>query len=75
VRSRIKGVIPIDVRVEIDIHGRVSSAAPVTKTHSGIESYLSSRALQAAKEWRFEPARRDGKAVEGSQILHFVFEK
>jgi hypothetical protein len=75
VRSRIKGVVPIDVRVEIDTHGRVTAATPIAKAHSGIDSYLSSRAVQAAKQWRFEPARQDGKAVEGSQILHFVFEK
>ena len=75
VRARIKGVVPIDVRVEIDIHGRVTSAAPVTKAHSGIDTYLVSRAVQAAKQWRFEPARQSGRAVEGSQILHFVFEK
>ncbi len=75
VRSRIKGVVPVDVRVEIGTRGRVISATPVTKAHSGIESYLSSRAVQAAKQWRFEPARENGKAVAGSQILHFVFER
>lgn len=75
IRSRIKGVVPIDVRVEIDTRGRVTAATPVTKAHSGIDNYLLSRAVQAAKQWRFEPARQEGKAVEGSQILHFVFEK
>ena len=42
IRSRIKGVVPVDVRVEIDTRGRVTSATPVTmKAHSGIEGYLS----------------------------------
>ncbi len=75
VRSRIKGVIPIDVRVQIDTRGHVVSATPVTRQHSGIEEYLAARAVQAAKLWRFEPARENGTAVAGTQILHFVFEK
>ena len=75
IRPRIKGTIPIDVRVQIDARGRVVSATPVTKQHSGLNEYLASRAVQAARLWRFEPARENGKAVAGTQIIHFVFEK
>jgi hypothetical protein len=75
VRPRIKGSIPIDVRVQIDARGHVVSATPVTKQHSGLDEYLASRAVQAARLWRFEPARENGKPVAGAQILHFVFEK
>jgi hypothetical protein len=75
IRPRIKGTIPIDVRVSIDTHGRVVSAAPVTKQHSGLEEYLATRAVQAARLWRFEPARENGKPVTGTQTLHFVFTK
>jgi outer membrane biosynthesis protein TonB len=31
--------------------------------------------VQAARLWRFEPARENGKAVEGTQVIHFVFDK
>lgn len=75
IRSRIKGVVPVDVRVEIDTRGRVVSATLLTKVRSDIDKYLSSRAVQASRQWRFEPAREDGRAVAGSQILHFVFER
>jgi protein TonB len=75
VRPRIKGTIPIDVRVQIDARGHVTSAKPVTRQHSGLDEYLAGRAVQAARLWRFEPARENGKAVAGTQILHFVFEK
>ena len=75
VRSRIAGRIPIDVRVQIDVHGHVVSATPVTRARSDIGKYLAARAVQAAKQWRFEPARDNGKPVPGAQILHFVFEK
>jgi hypothetical protein len=75
VRSRIKGTMPIDVRVQIDTHGHVVSATSITRQHSGLEEYLAARAVQAAKLWRFEPARENGRPVAGTQILHFVFEK
>jgi hypothetical protein len=74
-RPRIHGSIPLDVRVKIDAHGRVTSAVPVSKPHSGVESFLAARAVYAAKQWRFEPARQDGKAVPGMEIIHFVFDK
>jgi hypothetical protein len=74
-RPRIHGSIPLDVRVKIDAHGRVTSAVPVSKPHSGVESFLAARAVYAAKQWRFEPAREDGKAVQGTEIIHFVFDK
>jgi|SRR5579863_6264204 len=75
IRPRIKGAVPIDVRVQIDARGHVVSAVPVTKQHSGLDEYLGTRAVQAARLWRFEPARENGKPVAGTQILHFVFEK
>jgi hypothetical protein len=75
IRPRIHGSIPLDVRVKIDAHGRVVSAVPVSKPHTGVESFLAARAVYAAKQWRFEPAREDGKAVPGTEIIHFVFDK
>jgi hypothetical protein len=75
IRPRINGRIPIDVHVTIDTRGRVLTAVPVTKPHSGLEEYLATRAVQAARLWRFDPARENGKAVQGAQTIHFVFEK
>lgn len=75
IRPRIKGTIPIDVKVRIDDKGRVVSASPITKLNTGLEEYLAARAVQAAREWKFEPARENGKAVAGTQTIHFVFTK
>jgi len=75
IRARIRGTIPIDVRVHIDARGRVVSAAPATKQHSGLEQYLASRAVHAARLWRFEPARDNGQAVAGTSTIHFTFQK
>ncbi|MDP9055408.1 MAG: energy transducer TonB [Acidobacteriota bacterium] len=73
IRPRIKGPIPIDVKVQIDAKGRVVTASPITKIHNGLEEYLATRALQAAREWKFEPARQNGKPVPGTQTIHFLF--
>ena len=75
IRPRIQSTVTIDVRVQIDVRGRVVSATPVKKPHAGLEAYLASTAVQAAREWRFDPARENGKAVPGSQTIHFVFER
>ena len=40
IRPRIRGSVPIDIRVRVDTRGRVVSAAPVTKPHFGLNAYL-----------------------------------
>jgi hypothetical protein len=75
IRPRIKSPIPIDIRVRVDSHGRVTEATPVAKQHSGLETYLAGRAVAAAKQWRFEPARENGRPVPGTETIHFVFER
>jgi len=75
IRPRIRGRIPVDVRVQIDAQGRVTSASPLTRAHSGLETYLAGRAVAAAKQWRYKPARQNGNAVAGTEIIHFNFEK
>jgi hypothetical protein len=47
----------------------------VSRTHKGLESELTTSAVVAARAWRFDPALKDGKAVTGTQTLHFVFER
>lgn len=74
IKSRIRGSVPIDVRVKVDAKGHVTAATPVKK-HSGLEGFLAQRAVSAAKQWRFTPAKKDGKAVPGSQTIHFVFDR
>jgi protein TonB len=75
IRPRIKEPIPIDVWVQVDTHGRVTDAVPATKQHAGLDAYLATRAVSAARQWRFDPAREDGKAVPGRERIHFLFER
>ena len=74
IKPRITGTIPIDVRVRIDAEGRVTAATPVVKQPSGLHAYLAGRAVEAARLWRFEPARENGKRVPATETIHFVFE-
>ena len=74
-RPRIHGKIRLDVRAEIDSHGRVISAKPARKSKSRLETYLYGRAVRAAMEWRFEPATKQGTPTASAQTIHFVFER
>ncbi|HWD99721.1 MAG TPA: hypothetical protein VG345_11805 [Bryobacteraceae bacterium] len=75
IRPRIHGVIPVDIRVHINALGRVTSAVPTVKAKPGLNAYLASRAVYAARLWRFTPARENGKPAASTQTIHFVFEK
>jgi len=55
-RERISGQVVMEVVV--DAEGRVQSAR-VTKS---LRADFDDRAIMAVKTWRFEPARRDGRA-------------
>ena len=74
-RPRIRGKILVDIRVQIDTRGRVTSAVPGSRPRKGIETELTGSAVRASRAWRFDPATSGGKAVAGTQTLHFVFEK
>jgi hypothetical protein len=74
IRPRITAPQPIDVRVSIDSQGRVISAQPLQRG-DGLINYLGERAVLAAKQWTFTPAKQGGKAVASSRTIHFVFEQ
>ncbi|MEM1058463.1 MAG: energy transducer TonB [Verrucomicrobiota bacterium] len=68
-RARLQGTV--EVRLRIDARGNVTGAELVRS--SGHLS-LDRAALDASSEWRFEPARRAGLAVESQARQRFVFE-
>jgi hypothetical protein len=74
IRPRITEPLPIDVRVSIDTKGRVTQATAVQHA-DGLVDYLAKRAVAAARQWTFTPAKRAGKAVESTRTIHFVFEQ
>ena len=62
----------VNVRVVIDESGKVT-AATVVSTNGRMASSLTPYAVQAARAWRFKPARQNGKAVRSDKVLQFLF--
>jgi len=64
--------VGVDVRVDVDQSGRVSEASTsmdVARRHRE----FANAAVNAARQWRFEPARIGDEEVPGRVILHFRF--
>jgi len=73
IRARIRDRVVVPVEVKVTAAGRVISAQP-HGSGDGLYKYLADRATQAARQWRFSPARsKNGKPVPASRTLYFVF--
>ena len=70
-RRTIQGTIKVRVRVEVDAAGNV---AKTTLELSGPSKYFSRVALEAAREWKFAPARADEPTVREWK-LQFAFRR
>jgi TonB family protein len=68
VNSLAAGTVTLTVVVEDD--GRVSEA----KVLKSIPS-LDEPSVRAARQWRFEPARLDGRRVRSSASISFVYDR
>lgn len=66
----IKESTSVAVRVAIDDQGNVWDADLLTKD---IDSQLGLSSVEAAKRWRFEPARVDDKPVGSNMVVRFHF--
>ena len=66
--------VSIRVAVQIDREGRVKDARPLNDKDA-TERLLAKNAVQAARRWRFNPARRDGIPIASETVLVFQFAK
>ena len=71
-RDTIQGQVRVGVRVGVDPSGRVADA---TLDSPGPSRYFAGLALGAARSWKFEPARVNGRAVSSEWTLRFEFER
>jgi periplasmic protein TonB len=72
VRQLISEDVQINVKVEIDATGRVVRAEPVSKEK---QDFLTALAVEAARQWRFSPARQGSQNVSSSAVVGFQFKK
>ena len=71
-RDTIQGKVRVAVRIRVDESGRVAG----TKLESsGPSKYFAGLASQAARRWKFSPAKVDGRNVSSQWILRFEFAK
>jgi len=74
IRNRIVEEIPVYVTLRIGPNGTVVGAESAT-AGDGIEAYLVQRSLEAARQWKFRPARLGAEAVPGKWTVRFLFDK
>jgi TonB family protein len=67
-KQRVRGVVVL--RVAVDEEGRPADI----QVEQGARSDLNEAAVEAARHWRWEPARKDGQAVRGTTRIRFPFE-
>jgi TonB family protein len=66
----IRGTVRVTVRVHVDAAGGVSGNELVS---AGPSRYFARLASEAARRWKFSPARRDGRSVPSAWLLRFEF--
>lgn len=67
-KQRVRGVVVL--RVLVDEQGRPADI----QVEQGARSDLNAAATDAARQWRFEPGRKDGRAVRSYARVRFPFE-
>ena len=70
--SGLYGSTDVEVDVRIDEEGRVTDAR-LMNNREDVGGLLTSAALEAAREWTFEPARVHGKSVPSNHVIKFRF--
>lgn len=67
-RERVRGLVILRVLVS-------ETGEPLeVEVVSGARRDLTDAAIAAAKQWKFEPARKDGSAVRSRATVRFQFE-
>jgi len=69
-QSTVKGHVKVSVQVFVDASGNVSQA---TLTSAGPSKYFASKALAAARMWKFDPPKLDGQPTPSEWSLRFEF--
>ncbi len=69
-RSKISGVVPVDLKISVDKTGAVAETELLTKK---IDSALAEHAVKTASQWDFMPARINSRAVNSELLVHLRY--
>ncbi len=69
---RTTGVALVEIRATVDVDGRPCDLVVTSQSHPGLGADTVS--LSAARQWRFEPASRDGGPVRATVGFAFRYE-
>jgi TonB family protein len=71
-RKAIRGMVRVNVKVRVDPSGGVAAATLDSRTP---RNYFATRALQAARRWKFKPAKLHSQQVSSEWMLRFQFKR
>jgi len=71
-RKTITGTIKVNVQVEVDPSGKVTTAKFKS---AGPSKYFAGLAMKAAQRWEFSPPEVDGKPTASTWLLQFRFKR
>jgi TonB family protein len=66
----IQGTVQVSIQLNVDANGTVSDASIASQ---GPSRYFANLALEAAKSWKFTPAKVNGQGVASVWLLKFAF--
>lgn len=69
-RRTIHGTVVVAVRAAVDSNGTVTNTSFKSE---GPSRYFARTAMDAARAWKFRPARNNGQPVKSEWLLHFRF--
>ena len=72
-RGALFSAVSIAVNVKVDQRGNVTAAE--TQGYSGLAGHLAEAAKDAARGWKFQPAKRDGQPIESDFVIQFQFDR
>jgi hypothetical protein len=74
IKQMLKADTLVSIKVKVSKDGKVMTAEAV-KSDIPLAGLIAREMIASSKSWRFEPARRDGKAIESETVLSFKFSR
>ena len=71
-RRTIQGTIRVRMRISVDASGNVEK---IRMESAGPSRYFASKALDAARQWKFDPPVTNGRAVPSEWIVEFQYRR